>query len=482
VFVVIILSADGLVAQDAGAARLGTSQDSLRLSLAEALRMAEPASEQLGIAEAATRRVAGEIMETRSALLPQITLTPQLNRIIETPFNAFFPDTSGTSNPFTAANQWRLGGNVAWTPLNLSQASRVDAAKAARRQADLRFSEEQASTILRVATAYYDAALTDRLVSITEFTLAQAERNLKDVSLGREVGTQSEYEQLRSRVFRDNQIPVVTRTRANRDIAFTRLKQLLDVPLAQPVVLGTPLNDSPTRDVLPVTIDTLLADTDTTSEQRVVVRVADEAVTQSKELLRSAGRQWVPTLGAQMNYNQAGFGTQFLPRENEFYTDWNVVAVLNWNIFTSGRILGGKRQAQANLDAARLSAKLAREQAALDNEVLFARLREAQDNALATASVVEQATRAYEIGLLRYTEGLSTQTELQDVRLQLEQAGANQAQAARDLQIARLRVALLPYLPLGTAENAQMTTSAQSSVGTATQAQQNTAGGANQQP
>jgi outer membrane protein TolC len=412
-----------------------------------------------------------------------VTLAPQLSRIIETPFRAFFQDTGGTgSNPFTARNQWRIGGSVGWTPFDLSTAARVDAAKAGRRQARLRFSEEQASTILRVATAYYDAALTDRLVSITEFTLAQAERNLKDVSLGREVGTQSEYEQLRSRVFRDNQIPVVTRARANRDIAFTRLKQLLDIPLAQPLRLGTPLTDSPTREVLPGTIDTLLAGTDTTSEKRVVVRTADESVAQREELLRSAGRQWVPTLGAQMNYNQAGFSESFWPNSNQFYEDWNVVGVLSWNIFTSGRILGGKRQAQANLDAARLSAKLAREQAALDNTILFARLREAEDNALATASVVEQATRAYEIGQLRYSEGLSTQTELQDVRLQLEQAGANQAQAARDLQVARLRVVLIPYLPLGTADNAQATTSAQSSVGTATSASQNTAGGANQQP
>ena len=83
---------------------------------------------------------------------------------------------------------------------------------------------------------------------------------------------------------------------------------------------------------------------------------------------------------------------------------------------------------------------------------VYARLREAQDNALATASVVEQATRAYEIAELRFREGLSTQTELQDVRLQLEQSRANQAQAARDLQVARLRLTLLPYLPLGTAD------------------------------
>jgi outer membrane protein TolC len=170
-----------------------------------------------------------------------------------------------------------------------------------------------------------------------------------------------------------------------------------------------------------------------------------------------------------MNYNRAGFSGDFIPASDEFHNDWNVVAVLNWPIFTSGRILGSKKQTAANLDAARLQAKLTLEQAALDNETVDARLQEAQDNATATASVVEQATRANEIAELRYREGLSTQTELQDVRLQLEQARANQAQAARDLQVARLRVTLLPYLPLGTADLTAATTSTVTSTGTAAQ-------------
>jgi hypothetical protein len=50
---------------------------------------------------------------------------------------------------------------------------------------------------------------------------------------------------------------------------------------------------------------------------------------------------------------------------------------------------------------------------------------------------------------VRYREGLSTQVELSDSRILLQQAQANRAVAARDVQIAQARVALLPYLPLG---------------------------------
>ena len=62
--------------------------------------------------------------------------------------------------------------------------------------------------------------------------------------------------------------------------------------------------------------------------------------------------------------------------------------------------------------------------------------------------MVQQAQRAYEIAELRYREGLSTQLELSDARLLLQQAQANRAQAARDVQVARVRLALLPDLPL----------------------------------
>ena len=62
---------------------------------------------------------------------------------------------------------------------------------------------------------------------------------------------------------------------------------------------------------------------------------------------------------------------------------------------------------------------------------------------------MEQAQRAYAIAEVRYREGISTQTELSDARLLLQQAEANRAQAARDLQVARVRSALLRDLPFG---------------------------------
>src|SRR5207253_6499725 len=95
-----------------------------------------------------------------------------------------------------------------------------------------------------------------------------------------------------------------------------------------------------------------------------------------------------------------------------------------------------------------------RSAAQLDTRTALQQLETARAQWQASAGTVEQATRAYSIAEIRYREGLSTQTELADSRILLQQAEANRAQAARDLQIAQLRMALLPDLPLSVGQSA----------------------------
>jgi outer membrane protein len=68
--------------------------------------------------------------------------------------------------------------------------------------------------------------LADRLVSIAEATLDQADSTLRQTQLAREVGNQSEFELLRAQVTRDNQRPLVIARRADRDVAYLRLHQI----------------------------------------------------------------------------------------------------------------------------------------------------------------------------------------------------------------------------------------------------------------
>jgi outer membrane protein TolC len=117
-------------------------------------------------------------------------------------------------------------------------------------------------------------------------------------------------------------------------------------------------------------------------------------------------------------------------------------------IFTAGRLRGNTLVAEGNLEETRQRLSQTRELAELDTRVAMTQLEQAQAAYLASAGTAEQAKRALDIDQLRYSEGISTQTDLAQSRILFEQATANRAVAARNLAVARLRVQLLTNLPL----------------------------------
>ena len=82
--------------------------------------------------------------------------------------------------------------------------------------------------------------------------------------------------------------------------------------------------------------------------------------------------------------------------------------------------------------------------------VSFNQLDQAEASFAASRGTAAQAQRAYSIDQIRYREGISTQTDLLQSRLLMEQAAVNQATSARDLAVARARIVLLRDLPIST--------------------------------
>ena len=132
--------------------------------------------------------------------------------------------------------------------------------------------------------------------------------------------------------------------------------------------------------------------------------------------------------------------------------------------------------AKANLAEAQARYDQARQGASVDARQALNQIEQAEIAWRASAGTGEQAARAYRIAEVRYREGISTQIELSDSRILLQQAQANRALAARNLQVARLKVALLKDLPLnaggslaspvGGAQQQSTSTQAQSGQGT----------------
>ena len=254
------------------------------------------------------------------------------------------------------------------------------------------------------------------------------------------MGNVAEFDLLRAQVSVSNQVPVVLAQVNARDVAYLRLKQLLNVPYEQRLALTTSVEDSTAA---PPGVDLAkAASPDTATDHRASVREAGETVASQKGLLKVAHAERIPTLAVSSAYSRVAYPSSGLPTGADFRPNWTVTLGTSFPIFAGGRIRGDEMVAQANLRDARSRLQQARELASLDARVALSTLDQAQATLAASSGTAAQAQRAFDIATVRFREGISTQLELNDIRNQLAQALVNRAQAARNLQVARVRLAL----------------------------------------
>jgi len=473
------------------------------LSLDEAIRLAMRESEALQIARAGITRASGQLKQARSQYLPQLNSNLAYARSLRSQFSALAggsPDSSTTTSApkpqsvcapqiaanatpaeraaalaqastcaaaqgidfskvgFGARNQYTFGLALSQSVYSGGRvAGQTAAAAAQQRSAQIDLGSQRAQLALDVTQAYFDAVLADRLVVIADTSLAQTEELLRQTKIARQVGNQSEFDLLRATVTRDNQRPVLITRRGDRDVAYLRLKQLLNLPLDAPVQLTTPIDEPAAITRIIATSATSGADapagiaaSDTSTARRAPVRESEEAVRAQEGQLKSAKADLLPSLSLTSNYQRLFFPSNVFPSLNQYSENWTVGGSINFSLFSGGRVAGQVEVAQANLDEARARLQQSKELTALDTRVALNQLEAAEASFEASRGTAQQAQRAYSIDQLRYTEGISTQTDLTQSRLLLEQAVANQALSARDLAVARARMALIRDLPINT--------------------------------
>jgi outer membrane protein TolC len=485
------------------------------LTLAHVLEIAEARSEAIGIARAGISRADANRIRARADWFPQLSASGSYDRAFASEFDGLFTGSTlpgcspfqlnqqgtldarvaeleravdcgatgsslfggstgstadgqeGLSNlPFGRVNTWRIGLSFSQSIYSGGRTSAQEAvAIAGRESADLALRNTRGQLLLDASQAYFDAALSDRLVRIAQATVDQADATLKQVQAGFDAGTQPEFEVLRARVNRDNQTPVLIRQLVNREIALLRLKQLLDLPPAYDLQIAEPLDDvsletpepfgprvAAVEDVMrKVGLEQIIQrGLGLPLPQRTAVDAAASELRRSQASLKLAEAQKMPSVSLNSTYGRVSYPSGPVWGFSDLRANWTVGASVQVPILTGGRQRGDELAARADVEESRLRLQQMQQMADLDTRVTWAELVAARATWEASAGTVQQAARAYEIADVRYRAGVSTQLELSDSRLQLQQAEANRAQAARDVQVARAHVALLPELPVGT--------------------------------
>jgi outer membrane protein len=422
------------------------------LSVEQAMQLAERVSHPIAVARAGVEAARAGVTAARGGYWPQVLVSGSYVRTLATEFDGLFdaPEPAAIeldALPFGQAHAWRAGVDVSQRLWDGGRTrSSVALAGTQRTLAELEERQRRAQVVLDAAEAYYEAALADRAVAIGEASLALTERTLAYARVGLEQGTTPEFDVVRAEVTRDIERTTLARARGARELAFVRLRQLLGIPLARPLVLTSRLDVAAHEHGRIPSVARQIAGI-VEAADRVVIAQARGALESRRAQLDQARAQRWPQLSAFTSMGVVQYPSTVLP-DGEWRENWTVGVSFELPLFTGFRVTAQIRQAQAERRAAERRLIEAAELAAVDAH------RVATQIAVAAAALAESqrsadlAERAYGIAEVRYEQGVSSYLELADARLALARAQLNVAIAARDLRVARVRQSLLEALPL----------------------------------
>jgi outer membrane protein TolC len=458
-------------AQGAAPASARAATDTVALTVGEAVGRAARGSQEVRLARAAVDLAGTQVTAARAQALPQIDGTLSYTRTFASPFSGggggftlpdslrFDPDSSAAlveriryleeNTPNAALGALgSLFGNLPFGQKNaytavisgtqvLYAGGRVGAAL--RIASDYRdasrytFREEISDVEEQVRTAYWRAALAQELGAIAQAALDQAERFLAQERLRKEAGTASELEVLRAEVDAENLRPQLVAARNAAELALLDLKRLVEIPLAQPIRLTTPLT-APDGALLASVSGAVPSGA---LDDRPAVAAAEKQVEIRDEQVSIAKGSFLPSVSLRVNY-----GGQLLPPTTFGFsdTDWrkDVSATVGVSVplFSGFRRKAELDQARVELERARLQLAQLREGVQLEYEQARGERERAATSIAARERTVQQAQRVHDLTVLRYEKGLATQLEVSDARLALLQARTNLAQAVADYHIA----------------------------------------------
>ncbi len=443
--------------------------DSAALSLNEAVRRAMGQSQEVRLARSQVQLADAQVKATRAQALPQLGANLGYTRTFASAFSGggggftlpdslrFEPDPTlpleqrvayledrtplaglgglgalfgdlpfGQENAYAAtfsASQLLYSGGRTGAALNIARNYR-DAARLGLR-------EETAEIELQVRSAYYRALLARQLEGIAGAGLEQAEAFLAQEQLRLRAGRASELDVLRAEVARDNLRPQAVQARNAAELATLDLKRLVDLPLGQPVRLTTPLAPPSPEELARLDLAPAVS-----VAQRAALAAAERQVSIREQQVRIARGAFLPSVSLNMNYGKQLFPSSTFALNEDWRTDWTAGLSVNVPIFNGGQRVAELAIARVERERAELQLSQLREAVQLQAEQARGERERARSAIAARERTVAAAQRVYDLTTLRYRQGLATQLEVSQSRLELLQARSNLAQAIADFYIA----------------------------------------------
>lgn len=414
-------------------------QDSVRLTLAQAIDRALATHPSVGSARAAREGAAADLGRTKSARLPHLTLDGSLNQfeqpMVVRPLHGFDPQNP----PLFDRTLLQSSLSLSWTVVDFgNRSAQVRAQRALGAAADAALSSAELALVARVVDGYLRVLTVRGVLDAQDQRLAalasESDRTRKLIAEGKGARVDGlRVEAARRRAEADR-----IASAAQLDVAEHQLALLAEIPYQ--TIHATPL------------AALRLADTSMVSDTTVAVRSAlvTRARGASPEIQEQARRvqaadaavaaaraTWFPELKVSGAYVDRGRGS------GDFAAEWQVGVAVSYPLYTGGSRGSATRRAQADDRVAAEQLRLAEQTVEQGVDQALAALREAHARVAALEAAVEQSAEVARIERLSLDVGAGTQVDYLEAEANLlsDRAGliqARHAEISARVELARL--------------------------------------------
>ena len=410
-------------------AKAQQSQDSLIISLEQAIEIALEESNTVKIADLTIEKSGYSKKGTYAALYPNVTASGSYQRTLKKQVMAM--DFNGQSMEI-AVGKWNNvnAGITASMPLinaQLWQSLKLSAL-------DVEIAVEQArsskiSMISQVKQAYYAVLLAQQVYDVYTNVYENAAKNLERTEQNYNAGKASEYEYLRAQVNVKNAEPNMYSAMMAVDLAIWQLKAVMGVDLEAKI--GVQGNIDQYKEEM---MSFNIANEDISLENNTTLTQLSLQSKQLERTIKMTKYQYIPTLSASFSYNYIAMG-------DDFKFKWNPYSVaglsLNIPIFDGFSKHNNIKQYKATQDILQLNIEDTERNLRIAFKNYENQINTCMKNYSAAESTLEVAQRSYDIAEKMYQLGKATLLELNDAQLALVQAQLTMSQAVYNFMVTK---------------------------------------------
>ncbi|MFC2149989.1 TolC family protein [Calditrichota bacterium] len=401
------------------------------LSLKDALLIAEKNDTELMGSRYDVQTSDVSVREATSAALPIISFSSSFNHFIETPstYIPAFEESVRFSTYNDLATDLHLAQPI-WLAGKVGMA--LDAAKTYRKLA--RETEQSTRSMLKSRTTanYFGLQLARGVYDVTKEGLEQARKHARTVENMYDVGMASEFDLLRASVEVKNIEPQLSYAEQNLSLAYVSLSNSLNIAFGDTIILTDELK----MDIPKVSTEDLL---ERARRNRPEFRLLDLQERLDGLSIKNEQRSlYWPSFFFDMNYRWQVSDDKL----DAFTTDSTWQESLNYTLSLQLPIFDGFatpariQKAKIGLRRTKLKRLQLEQGVRLEVTQIQTELKRAKDLVESMTAGVELAQKAFEIAEVRYEQGISTELELLDAQLAVQNSKVGLLKGLYDLRVA----------------------------------------------